>query len=139
MPSTSSSIEPASLTVTSKLGVVTLVRSSPVTPESLPGSSTTETWPGTELPETTVVVALLCESGTTPAPSRTICDGPDFVATVAAARNGLPCGVPPSLVRMMSVIVAVANAAGRANVCMSRRTWPLPNVAEGVPAATVSS
>ena len=128
------------MTVTSKVGVVTFVRSSPEIPESLAGSSTTDTWPGAMPPETTVVLAVLVESGTTPLPSRTSCDGPGCVATVAAARNGLPCGTsPPWLVKMMSVIRAVANAAGRMNVCMSRRTWPLPNVADGVPAAIVFS
>ena len=89
------------------------------------------------LPETTVVVALFAMSGATPLPSKTSCAGPDAVVTVAAARNGSPCGMPPVLVRMMSVIRGVANALGKRNVCMSSRTWPLPNDAEGVPGAIV--
>ena len=60
--------------------------------------------PGVMFPETTVVVAVFAMSGATPLPSRTSCDGPDAVVTVAAARNGSPCGMPPLLVRMMSVI-----------------------------------
>ena len=65
------------------------------------------------LPETTVVVAEFAMSGATPLPSKTSCDGPEAVVTVAAARNGLPWGCPPLLVRMMSVIRAVGKRGGQ--------------------------
>ncbi len=89
-PLKSTVIVPASLTVTSYVGAVTLVRPSPLTPLSLAGSRAMLTWPGATAPETTVTLCVLVTSGAVPSPSRTSCGVPEVVATVAAARNGLP-------------------------------------------------